>query len=113
MSLIGKCNGSKAPGQNARGTILHDDGEQGLKEDFNMATRFDKFTVKAQEAMQATQEVAGRFGNQEMEPVHLLLALAGQPEGIVPAILSRLGVTASGVTQESEKVRELLLLAGL
>jgi hypothetical protein len=27
----------------------------------NMATRFDKFTVKAQEALQGTQDVAGRF----------------------------------------------------
>src|SRR2546428_13464956 len=57
-----------------------------------MATRFDKFTVKAQEALQATQEIAGRFGNQQMEPAHLLLALVEQPEGIVPATLARLGV---------------------
>jgi ATP-dependent Clp protease ATP-binding subunit ClpB len=110
--LIGKCNDSKAPGQNARGTILQDDGEQESKEDFNMATRFDKFTVKAQEAMQATQDVAGRFGNQQMEPVHLLLALVGQAEGIVPAILSRLGVAASSVTQESEKAIEKLPKVG-
>src|SRR5579863_434247 len=77
-----------------------------------MAPRFDKFTVKAQEALQATQEVAGRFGNQQMEPVHLLLALAGQAEGIVPAILSRLGVAAPAVIQESEKAIEKLPKVG-
>lgn len=35
-----------------------------------MSTRFDKFTVKAQKALQATQDVAARFGNQQLEPVH-------------------------------------------
>ena len=68
-----------------------------------MATRFDKFTIKAQEALQATQDIAGRHGNQQMEPVHLLLALIEQPEGIVPGVLQRLGVMASAVSQEAEK----------
>ncbi|HLY60294.1 MAG TPA: ATP-dependent chaperone ClpB [Terriglobia bacterium] len=77
-----------------------------------MATRFDKFTVKAQEALQATQDVAGRFGNQQMEPVHLLFALAEQPEGIVPAILARLGVTPSSVIQEVERAIESLPKVG-
>ena len=77
-----------------------------------MATRFDKFTVKAQEALQATQEVASRYGNQQMEPLHLLLALVEQPEGIVPAILSRLGVAPAAVTQEAEKAFEALPKVG-
>jgi ATP-dependent Clp protease ATP-binding subunit ClpB len=68
-----------------------------------MATRFDKYTVKAQEALQATQEVASRHGNQQMEPVHLLLALVEQTEGIVPAILSRLGVATAAVATEAER----------
>jgi len=77
-----------------------------------MATRFDKFTVKAQEALQGTQEVAERFGNQQLEPVHLLLALVEQPEGIVPAILIRLGVSTAAVTQEAEKALEALPKVG-
>src|SRR5579871_4036254 len=68
-----------------------------------MATRFDKFTVKAQEALQATQEIASRHGNQQLEPVHLLLALVQQQEGIVPAILARLGVSPAIVSAEAEK----------
>src|SRR5258708_1220495 len=71
-----------------------------------MATRFDKFTVKAQEALQATQEVAGRFGNQQMEPAHLLLALLEQPEGIVPPILPPLPLTAAALATEAEKAIE-------
>ncbi len=71
-----------------------------------MATRFDKFTVKAQEALQGTEEVASRFGNQQLEPVHLLLALVEQSEGIVPAILARLGVAPAVLAREAEKAIE-------
>jgi ATP-dependent Clp protease ATP-binding subunit ClpB len=77
-----------------------------------MATRFDKYTVKAQEALQATQEVASRHGNQQMEPVHLLLALVEQAEGIVPAILSRLGVAPAAVATEAERSIEALPKVG-
>ncbi len=68
-----------------------------------MATRFDKYTVKAQEALQATQELASQHGNQQLEPVHLLRALVDQREGIVPAILSRLGVAPAAVATEVER----------
>ncbi len=77
-----------------------------------MATRFDKFTVKAQEALQGTQDVAGRFGNQQLEPVHLLLALTEQPEGIVPAILSRLGVAPNTLAAQAESEIEKLPKVG-
>src|SRR2546425_6234802 len=77
-----------------------------------MATRFDKFTIKAQEALQATQDVAGRFGNQQLEPVHLLLALVEQPEGIVPAILTRLGVAPAAVAGEAQVLIESLPKVG-
>jgi len=77
-----------------------------------MATRFDKFTVKAQEALQGTQDVAGRFGNQQLEPVHLLLALAEQPEGIVPAILARLGVAPNALAAQAESEIEKLPKVG-
>ena len=77
-----------------------------------MATRFDKFTVKAQEALQVMQDIAGRNGNQQMEPVHLLLALVEQPEGIVPGILQRLGTTPAAVGKEANKVIEALPKVG-
>ncbi|HWT83225.1 MAG TPA: Clp protease N-terminal domain-containing protein, partial [Candidatus Methylomirabilis sp.] len=77
-----------------------------------MATRFDKFTVKAQEALQGTQEIASRHGNQQLEPVHLLLALIEQPEGIVSAVLARLGATAGPLVLESEKEIEKLPKVG-
>jgi ATP-dependent Clp protease ATP-binding subunit ClpB len=77
-----------------------------------MATRFDRFTIKAQEALQGAQDVAGRFGNQQLEPVHLLLALVEQTEGIVPALLTRLGVAPPVLAREVEKAIEALPKVG-
>ena len=77
-----------------------------------MATRFDKFTVKAQEALQATQDIADRQGNQQLEPLHLLLALVEQPEGVVPGIFQRLGVAPAKVSQEATKAIEALPKVG-
>jgi ATP-dependent Clp protease ATP-binding subunit ClpB len=54
--------------------------------------RFDKLTVKAQEALQAAQEIAARRDQQQIEPLHLLAALVEQRDGVVPPLLGRLGV---------------------
>src|SRR5580700_985584 len=54
--------------------------------------RFDKLTVKAQEALQQAQDIAAKVGQQQIEPLHLLAALVGQQDGIVPPLLNRLGV---------------------
>ena len=54
--------------------------------------RYDRLTVKAQEALQEAQDIAGKAGQQQLEPLHLLAALVGQPDGVVPPLLNRLGV---------------------
>jgi ATP-dependent Clp protease ATP-binding subunit ClpB len=77
-----------------------------------MATRFDKFTIKAQEALQGTQDIASRYGNQQMEPLHLLLALLEQKEGIVPSLLARLGAPPASVAKEVEQAIENLPKVG-
>ncbi len=53
--------------------------------------RIDKFTVKAQEAIQAGQTIARRAGNPSYEPEHLLKALLAQEDGIAVPILRRIG----------------------
>jgi ATP-dependent Clp protease ATP-binding subunit ClpB len=53
--------------------------------------RMDRFTVKAQEALQDAQGIAGELGHAEIRPLHLLAALLGQREGIVGPILEKLG----------------------
>jgi ATP-dependent Clp protease ATP-binding subunit ClpB len=70
--------------------------------------RFEKMTVKAQEAVQSAQEVAARHENQQVEPVHLLAALAAQADGVVPPLLARLGIRSEALTQEMEREIERL-----
>jgi ATP-dependent Clp protease ATP-binding subunit ClpB len=62
--------------------------------------RYDKLTVKAQEALQEAQDIAGKAGQQQLEPVHLLAALVAQQDGIVPPLLNRLGVRPESLEAE-------------
>ena len=65
--------------------------------------RFDKMTVKAQEALQQSQEIAGQHQNQSVEPLHLLAALVEQADGVVPPLLARLGIRQEQLTQEIQR----------
>ncbi len=60
-----------------------------------MAIRWDKFTVKSQQAMQEAQNHAADLGNPEVQPVHLLLSLLEDREGVVPAVLEKIGTPLS------------------
>ena len=62
--------------------------------------RLDKFTLRAQEAIQAAIEMAERNQNQQVEPEHLLGAMLEQPEGIVRPILGKLGVNVQVVLND-------------
>src|SRR5467141_3432328 len=64
--------------------------------------RFYKLTLKAQEAVQSAQEIAARHDHQLIEPLHLLAALVAQRDGIVPPLLSRLGVRPETLAAEIE-----------
>src|ERR1700682_215055 len=65
--------------------------------------RFDKMTVKAQEALQSAQEIAARHENQQIEPIHLLAALVAQTDGVVPPLLARLGIRVEPLSQDIER----------
>jgi ATP-dependent Clp protease ATP-binding subunit ClpB len=65
--------------------------------------RFEKMTVKAQEALQSAQEVAARHEHQQIEPVHLLAALVTQADGVVSPLLARLGIRSEALTQDLER----------
>ena len=65
--------------------------------------RFDKMTVKAQEALQESQEIAARHEQQEIAPLHLLRALVAQADGVVPSLLTRLGVRTEALAGEIER----------
>ena len=65
--------------------------------------RFEKMTVKAQEAVQSAQEAAAQHEKQQIEPIHLLAALVAQADGVVPPLLARLGIRTEALTQEIER----------
>ncbi|MEQ8203608.1 MAG: Clp protease N-terminal domain-containing protein, partial [Smithellaceae bacterium] len=62
--------------------------------------RFDKFTLKVQEALQEAQSLAGSLGHQSIEPEHLLVCFLRQEEGIVGAVLNKLQARPRQIEQE-------------
>ena len=70
-----------------------------------MPIRWDKFTVKAQEAVQRANNLASEHGNPELMPLHLLAALLEDKEGIVPPVLEKIGIGPQAVL--SDLYREL------
>ncbi len=59
-----------------------------------MAIKWDKMTVKTQEAVQAAAQMAAENGNPEVMPLHLLAGLLEDREGIVLPVLEKIGVPA-------------------
>ncbi len=70
--------------------------------------QLDKFTVKSQEAVQVAHNTAQQFGNQEMQPEHLLKAILEQPEGVVVPVLQKMGVEPSVVLSETNQLIDKL-----
>jgi len=68
--------------------------------------RFDKFTLKLQEAFQDAEGMAARYGHQGIDAEHILLALVRQPEGIVSEILKKVGAEPKQLAGEIEGTLE-------
>jgi ATP-dependent Clp protease ATP-binding subunit ClpB len=68
-----------------------------------MAIRWEKFTVKSQEAVQAASQLAAEHGNPEILPLHLLAALVEDREGIIVPVLEKVGVPASQLRLKVEE----------
>ena len=77
-----------------------------------MAIHWDKFTVKSQQAIQQAQARATEFGNPELQPVHLLLSLIEDREGVIPAVLEKIGVPTERLEHELHAVEEKLPRVG-
>jgi len=67
-----------------------------------MPFRFDKLTLKAQEALQHAQETAANAGNPQIEPLHLLASLLMEKEGIVRPVLEKIGANIGQLSQMAE-----------
>jgi ATP-dependent Clp protease ATP-binding subunit ClpB len=65
-----------------------------------MPIRWDKFTVKAQEAVQRASQLASEHGNPELQPIHLLAALLEDKENIVLPVLEKIGIGPQAVLSD-------------
>ncbi|HHD63880.1 MAG TPA: ATP-dependent chaperone ClpB, partial [Desulfobulbaceae bacterium] len=70
--------------------------------------QLDKFTVKSQEAIQTAHNTAEQFGNQEMQPEHLIKAILEQPEGVVVPVLQKMGIEPSRVLSDTNQLIDKL-----
>jgi ATP-dependent Clp protease ATP-binding subunit ClpB len=61
--------------------------------------RFDKFTVKAQEAVVRAQELAQKHDNAEILPLHVLAALIAETDGVVKPLLEKLGAPSRRIAE--------------
>jgi ATP-dependent Clp protease ATP-binding subunit ClpC len=66
--------------------------------------RFDRFTERAQDAANRSIEILQRYGHNQVDTEHILLALLEQPDGVVPQILSKLNVDVNAMRAKLEEI---------
>jgi ATP-dependent Clp protease ATP-binding subunit ClpB len=70
--------------------------------------RLDKFTIKSQEAIQEAQQFAASKGHQQVDPLHLLVCLLQQQQGVVVPVLKKLGVNSDEILAKTRDAVESL-----
>src|SRR3954469_4025069 len=65
--------------------------------------QLDRLTIKSQEALQEAQRIAQGYSHQEVDGEHLLLAMIGQSESLIPDLLERMGVPGSKLKPDLER----------
>ncbi len=66
--------------------------------------RFDRFTERAQEAAQRAAEIIQRYGHNQIDTEHILLALIEQPQGVIPQILEILKVDPATLSERLDYI---------
>jgi len=66
--------------------------------------RFDRFTERAQEAAQRAAEIIQRYGHNQIDTEHILLALIEQPQGVITQILENLKVDTNALTERLDYI---------
>ena len=69
--------------------------------------RFDRFTERAQEAAQRAAEIIQRYGHNQIDTEHILLALIEQPGGVIPQILQNLNLDSAGLVERLDSTLKL------
>ena len=65
--------------------------------------QFDRFTIKAQEALQGAQGVAHKYSQQQIDGEHLMLALLEQSEGLIHPLLQKLGAAPTALAGDLDR----------
>ncbi|MEM7807979.1 MAG: ATP-dependent chaperone ClpB, partial [Planctomycetota bacterium] len=68
-----------------------------------MSVNINQFTIKAQEAVMRSQEIAADRGNPEILPVHVLASLLAETEGVVRPVLQKVGVDLASLNAAVER----------
>ena len=68
--------------------------------------RFDRFTIRGQEAVQEAISLAEKGQNQQVEPEHILAIMLEQKEGVVRPILGKIGANAAPILGEVQAAIE-------
>ena len=63
----------------------------------------NRLTQKSQEALFQAQNIAIKYGHQEVDCEHLLLALLQQEQGLIPRILEKMGVNSEALAEKTEQ----------
>ncbi len=66
--------------------------------------RFDRFTERAQEAAQRAAEIIQRYGHNQIDTEHILLALIEQPEGAISQVLQSLNIHVADLNERLDYV---------
>ncbi|MBF0429833.1 MAG: ATP-dependent chaperone ClpB [Fibrobacteria bacterium] len=73
----------------------------------------DKLTIKSQEAISSAHELAVELNNQEISPLHLLASLIRQDQGLIPALIGKLGVPLKNFdTVVTEALKKIPVVSG-
>ena len=66
--------------------------------------RFERFTERAQEAAQRAAEIIQRYGHNQIDTEHILLAMIEQPQGVIPQLLEQLKVDANALAERLDYI---------
>ncbi|MBR0277727.1 MAG: type VI secretion system ATPase TssH, partial [Clostridia bacterium] len=61
-----------------------------------------KLTQKSLEALQNAQNISVEYGNQQIEQQHILLSLLSQQDGLIPNLLSKMGVDTYSIIKTTK-----------
>src|SRR5215472_2187759 len=63
----------------------------------------ERLTIKSQQALQEAQRIAQGYSHQEVDGEHLLLALIGQSESLIPSLLEKAGIAPASLKPDLER----------